>query len=246
MKKKIIIAVFSCVIIGAVLFFVFNNGSSYKKAYENTKNLKNYTMNISTTVTVTDGAEMKQSCIDQVLKVENKGDTDMIYSVESSAGTGDETAQKEENSYIYYNNAYYYSYPGVKYKGPTERLLATENIEKLSSVILFEEDKIAPYSAETNGDETFYTYQVSYDDVSDFVKAMLESAVNSFEGEKFSLSAMTAGSTEEKGFITAGEFYVEYRAESGNSIIIEIYTDLTDETAEIEKPDESKYANIYG
>ena len=147
-KKGLIISVFSILLVGVVLFLIFSGSTGYKEAYENTDKLKSYTMEISTIATMTDSEGTKQSVVDQVVKVQNKGKNSMIYSVESKANSYDSLSGEtvnEENGYIYCNGFYYYDYPGVKYKGPADFEAANLNITNLSRVISFPFEKINLY-----------------------------------------------------------------------------------------------------
>lgn len=220
----------------------------YDKANEKTADMTDYRMTISTIVTIEDATDIRQSAINQNVSVNNKGKSDMIYSVQTSATSTDVTAGKvvtEENSYIFYNNSYYYTYPGVRYKSATAFDMALANIENLSNVITFSEDEMINPERESADGGNVATFLVNYEDTSAFVKAILENAAANFDGVTFSPEDIGASCTVKDGAVTARELYICYAAATGERITVEIYVDY--ESAEaVEVPDESKYVNIEG
>lgn len=248
MKKiGLIFIVLAVIVILAIRFM--GGGADYDKANEEAKSLKSYRETISTVVTIEDNGNVRQSAVDQIVDVANKGKKSMIYNVATTATSTDMATgevKTEENSYMFYNNNYYYSYPGVRYKSPVAHDMALSNINNLTDVITFSSDEmINTYTEEADGDTVFY-YQVNYENVSAFVKGVLENAIASFEGVNFSPVDMNASATVREGAVCARDLYVEYASQSGQKVTVEIYTELTGDVPEIEKPDESKYLNIAG
>lgn len=208
--------------------------------------MTDYVMNISTFITIDGGDDTKQSAIEQTVRVNNKGSEDMLYEVKTTATSTDVLTGKvvsEENSYIYYDNNYYYTYPGVRYKSPADYKLALENIENLTRVITFSEnDMVNAEWTEVNGEEKV-SYQVEYEDVSPFVKGVLENAAATFEGVSFSMTELSASATFKGDVATSRDMFICYEGNSGETISVEIYTSYG-EAEVLEVPDESKYVNI--
>lgn len=246
MKNKILIAAGAIVIIAlAVLALGMIKGSDYSSAYERTKNLKNYTMNISTVVNLENNGNIKQTVIDQTVRVKNKGSDKMIYQVETLSTSTDAATGKvvsEENSYIYKNEKYYYSYPGVKYFGTAEKDKALSNVENISDVISFPYDKM--YNVTEDDGE--YSFQVENADISQHVNAMIDFAVGQFENVNFTFDGINVTATVKDKYITDRSFLLNYTSGEGQKITIEVYTTLLDKNPAIEDVDESKYVNMMG
>ncbi|MBQ6794701.1 MAG: hypothetical protein IJO83_00990 [Clostridia bacterium] len=208
--------------------------------------MTDYVMNISTFITIDGGGDTKQSAIEQTLKVNNKGSEDMLYLVETTATSTDMLSGKvvsEENSYIYYDNTYYYTYPGVRYKSPADYKLALDNIENLTRVITFSEKEMVNAEWTESGEEKRVDYQVEYEDASPFVKGILENAAATFDGVKFSMTELSASATFKEDEATSREMFICYDGDNGETISVEIYTSYG-EAEVLEAPDESKYVNI--
>ncbi len=208
--------------------------------------LTDYSMTISTFVTLEGKEDVKQSAIEQTVRVNSRGEEDMLYDVKTVATSTDMTTGdivSEENSYMFYNDCYYYTYPGVRYKSPTKYDMALENIENLTDVITFEERDMlnAEWTESDEGERV--EYQVDYKDTSPFVRGVLENAAATFDGLEFSPKDMSAAAIYEEDKVVARELFVCYEAMTGERIAVEIYVDY--KNAEIlEKPDEDKYVNI--
>ena len=236
------------VLIALVIMLSGCQRADYNKANEKTSSMTDYAMDISTIVTIEDGDSKKQSAIDQTVAVNNKGKKDMIYKVGTVATSADIVTgdvESQENSYMYYGNCYYYTYPGVRYKSTATHEQALENIDNLTNVITFSEDEMLVTGTDTTEEGEVISYQVDYEDTSLYVKSLLENAATAFEGVSFSPVDMIASTSFDKNSIVSRELYVEYAAEGDKRITIEIYVTYSDAAA-VEKPDKSKYASIEG
>lgn len=242
-KKNLILIVFAL-----VLMLSACRNSDYDAANKKTQSMTDYTMKISTIITIEDNENIKQSIINQVLRVNAKGEAGMLYDVKTTATSTDMLtgeAVSEENSYMFYENSYYYTYPGVRYKSAAEYDMALSNIENLTDVISFSENKMLNVEWEEGDGESVINYQVNYADASPFVKSVLENAIATFEGLEFSPKDMSASARLKDNAVTGRELYICYEAMTGERVTIEIYTEY-DNAETIEKPDESKYVNIMG
>lgn len=244
MKRKtaVIWAVIVMIVVG-VMIFVLSGEAGYAKAYKNTEKLENYTMEISTIVTIKDNSGTKQSAIDQTVKVKNKGKKNMTYQVYTMSTSTDVAASDvvtEENSYIYKNEKYYYTYPGVKYKSPTSYEMGLASIENLTNVISFPEEKM--YNTVKEDGE--YMFEVEASDVSDYINTMISFAANQFDNVTFKHDGVMAAACVEGKYITERSFVVSYEGESGESITLEIYTNLISRDAHINPVNEDEYADI--
>lgn len=244
-KRKIpfipLVVIVVAVLIGFVAIKLLP-GTSYSQAYENTKKLKNYTMGISTIVTLNDGEDTKQTYIDQVVKVNNKGKDNMVYRVETTATTTDENGGvvTEESSYTYKNGNNYHSFPGVNYMMPTTKDLALETIRGLENVILVPYDKMVNVEEEKG----VYTFEINPEDASDHIKAMMNFATGQFEDVNFFNDGLQVTATVEGKYITDRSFYLSYDTGEGQSFAIEVYAGITERKAEIEEIDESKFSKV--
>ena len=216
----------------------------YDKANEKTKSLDAYSMTIDTIVKIDDGENVKQNAISQLAKVD--GD---IYNVETEATTTDVSngaVSRQENSYMYYLDKYYYTYPGAKYTSPVSYDEAMANLKKLTNIISFDEadmvDLVKTY--DDNDEYAVFNFTISYDAVSEHIKNLLQSAANTFENVNFSPVEIAASATVHKaGYVKERDLYVEYKGDGGESIVLEIYTSLGDAPV-LEAPDASQYVNI--
>lgn len=212
----------------------------------NTYDMTDYSMTISTFVTLESGEDIKQSTIEQSVRVNSRGEDDMLYDVKTvatstDAATGDVVS--EENSYMFYDDCYYYTYPGVRYKSPTKYDMALENIENLTDVITFDERDMLNVEWVESDEGKRVEYQVDYKDTSPFVRGVLENAAATFDGLEFSPKDMSAAVIYDDGKAIARELFVCYEAMTGEKIAVEIYVDYK-EAEVLEKPDEGKYVNI--
>ncbi len=215
-------------------------------ACQSSESMKAYTMTISTFITIEGNAGMKQSAIEQTVRVNGRGEDNMIYDVKTASTSTDvQTGEivSEENSYMFYNNSYYYTYPGVRYKSATEYDMALANIENLTNVITFSEREMLNAEWTENDDSKTVEYQVNYADTSPYVKGVLENAAATFDGLEFSPAGMSASTTYLNNTAVSRELFIGYEAMTGESISVEIYVDYKDAEV-LEKPDESKYVNI--
>lgn len=224
--------------------------TDYSKANEKTDSLDEYGMTINTITTIDDNRSAKQNAIDQTIGVKGIKKESLLYKVETVATTSDlktGNVTASENAYTYWNNAYFYDYPGVKYKSGVEKEAALKNIRSLMNVISFEEEDMISLAKEYEDEYVIYTFEVEYEAVSDYVKILLQSAVNNFENVNFKPSIVTAMAKVNKAeIITDRELYVEYEGETGERIVLEIYTSLLEDIPKLEVPDAGKYANITG
>ncbi len=252
MKKlnfKIVILLVAVVAVIAAVAIIKNEPEDYASAYEKTNVLTSYTMDVSTIVTVNDSGNIKQSTIDQNVAVENKGKSTMRYKVTSDSTSADLSTGKvieESSSYIYYNKKYYQSYPGVNYTTLTDALSALENITSFTNIIAFAPDKM--YNAVTVEEKgrTVFEYQVDYKDVSPYIQSTLTNAIGVFEDGNFKMESIWASATVKRGLVRERSFYIEYTDGEEKSVMVEVYTTLTDTSATVEIPDESKYVSITG
>lgn len=231
-----------------VLMLSACKSTDYNVAEENNRSMTDYTMNISTIITIEGNGGIKQSAIEQVVRVNNKGKKAMIYCVETTAASTDVATGEvveEINSYTYSSDSYYYSYPGVRYKSAVDFDMALSNIENLTDVITFSEDEMINAQWEKEDGEEVLQYQVNYADTSPFVKGVLENAAATFDGLSFSPSEVGASAVIADNKVKSRELYIVYGAETGEKISVEIYTEYK-EPEKLEKPDESKYVNIMG
>ncbi len=231
-----------------VLMLSACRSADYNAAEEKTQSMTDYTMNISTIITIEGNGGIKQSAIEQVVRVNNKGKKTMIYDVETKATSTDVATGEiveEINSYMYSSDSYYYAYPGVRYKSAVDFDMALSNIESLTDVITFSEDEMIDVQREKEDGEEVLQYQVNYADTSPFVKGVLENAAATFDGLSFSPSEVGASAVIADNKVKGRELYIVYGAETGEKISVEIYTEYT-EPEKLEKPDESKYVNIMG
>lgn len=232
------------IIIGVV---VKNMPENYSAAYEKTNALESYNVSISTIVSIKDGEGEKQSCIDQTLRVENKGKKNMRYEVTTDATstdmvTGQITSQT--NTYLYNNEKYYYTYPGVRYKSPTGLDAATDNIKNLTNVIAFSPEQMKNVKTSNTKDGTVYEYGVDFAATSAYIKSTIENAIYLFEDGNFKLDTVGAAAVVSDGYVTEREFYVTYVAEGGKSVTVEVYTSLVNTHETVAPPDEREFADI--
>ena len=221
------------------------SGEAYVEAYNKTNALKQYEIQTSMIISVDDGEGVKQTAIDQTIKADNRN-TGLIYRVESVETNTDVTSGKvnsEESSYTYYDKKYYYNLPGVSYTSDVTEDRAKQNLSNFINMISFPYDKMQVFEKEETDGMTVYHYTVSYDDVSDYVKAVCESGVNIIGEGNFKRTA-EASATVKDGYVTQRTMYIECVNENGNTVVIEFVTELCDTKAEIAVPDASKYANI--
>lgn len=222
--------------------------ASYDSINEKNGKMRDYTMAISTIVTMESAMGTKQSAVDQQVVVNNKGRKNMIYSVHTTATSTDSEKDEvvsEENSYLFFDECYYYSYPGVRYKNRTDYDLALANIENLTNVISFSEEEMIDVQLEESEKGEIRNFMVDYEDTSPFVKGVLENAAATFNGVKFSPTDVSASVTIDYNEIIARSFYISYEAATGESITVEIYVNY-DEAKELDEPDEDDYVNIAG
>ncbi|MBQ8002068.1 MAG: hypothetical protein IJ297_01345 [Clostridia bacterium] len=202
-------------------------------------------MNISTIVTITEGESIKQNAIDQTIGIKGLNKGNLIYKVETNATTTDSETNSHstaENAYIYWNNTYFYNYPGVKYQSPIEKDAAERNIRNLMNIISFDKEEMVDLSKEYEDEHAIFTFSVGYESVSDYVKSLLQSAANNFESVNFKpVDATAIAKVNKAEIIIERELYVEYKGENGERIVLEIYTELTS-TPEIEVPNSKEYA----
>ncbi len=242
----IILCIVYIIFAGDIITYRNIRNVDYDEANEITKSFDGYGMNISTIVTIDDGENTKQNAIDQTIGVVDKKRSNMLYRIETTSTVTDVSAgttSSEENSYMYYANEYYYDYPGVKYRSGVEHEKAVANIENLLNIISFDYDDMVSVTKEYDADNQYVTFNftVSYDAVSDYVKSLLASAVNTFEDVTFSPVEVSASAKVNKaGFVEEREMYVEYASQNGERIVLEIYTSLTS-TPKLTPPVKSEY-----
>lgn len=239
-----LVAVVAVVIV--ILTMCTGSSADYKKAYEKTNKLASYEMGVSTIITVSDGEE-KQIAIDQNIKVQNKNALDMIYeikTVSTSTSVTNGNVVTEESSYIYNNEKYYYTLPGIKYSNITTRELAESNIDNSSNIISFADEIVKRGSSEKTDEGVVYYYTVDYRDASAYVKAVQEQAIGIVGEGVFTTTEATGSALVKDGYVTERALYIECENEFGDSIILEFATSLIDTEASVEKPDDSKYPEI--
>lgn len=257
-KFLVLVGVVVCIIVAVIIMLNSNNNpenkpqtppavnNDYSAAHAKTNALESYEMRFSTLVTVNDG-ELKQTAIDQVLK-KTSADGSLIYMVDSSSNSTDSTngnTVSEKSSYTYYKGDYYYALPGVKYRSHIGEDGAKANLENFKNVIAFPYEKMYNLTVEDVDGGTDYYYDVEYEDVSDYVKAVCASAVNIVGEGNFERSA-GATATVKDGYVVQRTLFVDCVNENGASVTVEFVTDLTAKDAQIPVPDKDKYPNIAG
>lgn len=239
-------------IVVCVIVFNMPNGKlgkddveAYVSAYNRTNELSEYEMCFSTIVETDDG-KIKQTAIDQIVKVDGSG-KDLIYSVETVSTTTNATSGKTESEdvkYTYYNNMYYYDLPGIKYKDAIEEEKARHNLESFVNVISFPYEEMNILEKEENDGETTYYYNVKYENVSDYVKSVCEGAVNAVgEGTTFKRTAEMSATVKD-GYVTKRTMTVSCVNEQGNSVNIEFVTELKNAKTDIEIPEDELYFEV--
>lgn len=244
MKKKMIACCLIACLIVAGLVYISARNNRLDVVIKRTERLDSFEMGISTIVNLSDENIMRQSVLDQVLTVKKRSGANMHYKVETTATisngeNGDVTV--EENSYIYYKNNYYHSYPGVNYYGATNKESAENNLNNIKNIISFPYEKM--YDIE-KVDDNVYSYKVDWKDASALLKATLQAAVNQFENSSFEMSDVSATIKVADGYVAEQSFFISYVGNNGEEIRMEIYTSLLDNEASVEVPDKNKYVSI--
>ncbi len=216
-----------------------SSADAYEKAYSKTQELNDYTMNIVTNVTVSDGEKEETQSTVQLLEKGKTDDGEEIFAVSTDEYSPDGTAS--ESGYTYYNGNYYISMPGIKYYLPTDVEAARKSIDDLTNIIALPYGKM--YNAiEKDGE---YTYQVEGSDVSQYVWSLLQTAADSFGEETFKAENISGKAVVEDGYVKVRSFEAVYRSPDGSkSFQVDIDTTLTDTSAKPEKPKADEYAKI--
>ncbi len=241
-KKLLIVAIVAVIVI--VTFIKLFSDTGYSAAYKNTENLKNYTMNISTIITVNDKEGSKQSAIDKVVKVNNKGKDNMVYTVETTSTTTDFDGKviTEESFYAYKEGKYYNSLPGVNFKSPIDKASALKNLQGEVGIISVPYEKMVDCRKE-NGE---YVFEISQKDASERVNALISSASGQFENTNLSKDALEVTAKVKGKYITNRSFFLSYANNEGQNFVVEIYVDLEKTSADIAEIDDNKYVSIIG
>ncbi|MBQ3110933.1 MAG: hypothetical protein IJC69_07315 [Clostridia bacterium] len=255
MKKFKISHVISIItIIFCVAYLIFGQGirmhnklknMDYDKANEITKGFKSYAMTIDTILTLDGKDGKKQNAMTQKIELD-----DSIYKVSTEVTTTDVTngaVSMQENSYMYHLNNYYYDYPGVKYKSPITKAEAMANLTNLANIISFDYSQMADLTKEYDDKNKCVTFHftIGYEDVSEHVKTLLQSAAQTFKGVNFKPVDIFASATvNDAKIVTERDLYIEYEGDGGESIVIEIYTSLAESSPHLTAPNDSEYVNI--
>lgn len=223
---------------------VNENKSDYIGAYERTNALKKYEMKFSVIVNV-DGEMSKQTAIDQVLKADMTKDK-LIYSVETDATltqTADGKVDGDKSRYTYYDGKYYYDLQNIRYTSDVGEEAARQNLVNFTNMIAFPYEKMIVTEKEENENETVYYYNVDYENISDYVKAVCQSAVDAAgEGNYRRQAEMSA--TVKDGYVVKRCMYIECESAEGGYLTVEFVSELIQKDSDIEIPDISLYEEL--
>jgi hypothetical protein len=243
MKLKKTILILTAVLTVPVLSSCSN---SYEKAYKKTEALSSYETEITTTVTLNDDEETKTTDVVQHVSVYNEGKKNMRYRVKTTSSSINENGDSEaetESEYTYYNGKYYISMPGVKYTSQIDIDGAVKNIENLTDIISLPYDKMYNVEESKKDGKTVYKYDVEGEDISDYILSLLQSAADSIGDKTFKATSISATATVESSYVTERTFTADYAAD-GALFTVEVKMSLTSESADVEIPNVSEYADI--
>ncbi len=245
---RAIVGVVTVAIVAACAMTVYektnDDKSDYNSAYEKTNALKKYEMKFSVIVNV-DGETNRQTAIDQILKADMTKKK-LIYSVDTDATLTMNESGKidgDKSGYTYYDGKYYYTLPNIRYTSDISEEAALQNLMNFTNMIAFPYEKMIVNETEENKDETIYHYSVDYEDISDYVKVVCQSAVDAAgEGNYTRQAEMSA--TVKDGYVVKRVMYIECESEEGGYATIEFVSELTDKDADVEIPDISLYEEL--
>lgn len=221
-------------------------GYDYEKAYDKTKALSSYEMEVSTIVTVNNSGAVRQTAVSQNIEAYKIGDDSMRYTVRTKSTSVDEGGREDSSTvseYTYCDGNYYIAMPGVKYVSRTDFDSALKNITDLTDIISLPYEKMYNTESDKADGEMVYKYDVEGEDISEYVLSLLQSAADSVEGETFKAENISASATVKGGYVTERAFTANYSS-GGASFSVEVYTVLTNKRSRVDKPDESKYARV--
>ncbi len=242
--KKFLIAILAVALVAVIIMTI--GKTDYEKAYKKTESLTAFEINMTTTVNMTEGNINRESVIEQVVSVENFNKSNMKYKVSAQSTSTDENGKNvgEVSEYIYYDEDYYLSLPGIKYKSFCGFDRAMTNIDDLVHSVSFPYDKMYNTEKYKEDGKVYYKYDVEYEDVSNHVKTALQSAINNYQGETFSVKETEAGAVVENGLVTEKSLWVVYESNSGIKISLKVVSSLEKTSCSVETPDISKYVSM--
>lgn len=243
MKIKKLIIFFG---IFAMIGVLSSCGYDYERAYDKTRALSSYEMEINSIVTVNAWGSFRQTAVQQNIEVYKIGEDAMRYAVrtKSKSVDGDGNTEAESDSeYIYCDGDYYISMPGVKYISKTDFDSALKNINDLTNIISLPYEKMYNPESEKRDGKMVYRYDVEGEDISEHILSLMQSAADSVEGASFKAEDISAEATVKGGYVTERAFTANYASEEA-SFSIEVYTNLTNKRSRVNKPDASKYASV--